>query len=49
VYNGVGQLVFTSAANVQRMDVNGLNDGLYFVQFFDRTKIIKTSKVLIQR
>ncbi len=48
VYNTLGQFVLTSAANAKRMDTQGFNNGLYLVQFYDKSKLVKTSKVLIQ-
>lgn len=49
MYNAIGQLLFWNAAEAQKMDVHNLSDGLYLVQFYNKTKLIKTSKVLIQR
>lgn len=46
--NALGQTVMNESANSGKLDVQDLNDGLYFVQFFRDAKLIKTSKVLIQ-
>ncbi len=48
VYNIMGQLVLSSAADAQQLDIQALNGGLYLVQFFAKSKVIKTSKILIQ-
>ena len=48
IYNTMGQMLFTSIAEAKKMDVQELSNGLYLIQFYDRSKLIKTSKVLIQ-
>ncbi|MDB4060386.1 T9SS type A sorting domain-containing protein [Vicingaceae bacterium] len=48
IYNSVGQLFQTANAMVGEVDVNNIADGLYFVQFFNKNELVKTSKVLIQ-
>jgi N-acetylneuraminic acid mutarotase len=47
VYNALGQLVLTSAARVKQLDTYTMNEGLYLVLFYDNSRLIKTSKVLI--
>jgi len=48
MYNVMGQQFASAIAEVQEMDVSKLSEGLYLVQFYDRSKLVKTSKVLIQ-
>jgi N-acetylneuraminic acid mutarotase len=47
VYNSLGQVLLTSAAEAKEVDVNELSNGLYFVQFYAKNELLKTSKVLI--
>ena len=46
--NTLGQLVASKSAESKRMDVSDLDGGVYFVQFFSRNAILKTSKVIIE-
>ena len=46
--NTLGQVIATSKADTKQMDVSNLNQGIYFVQFFSKNDILKTSKVIIQ-
>lgn len=48
VYNTLGQLVASSKAEVQKLDIDVLNGGLYLVQFSVNDEVVKTSKVVIQ-
>ncbi len=48
LYNALGQLVLISAGNSQSIATQELNNGLYLVQFYNNSNLIKTSKVLIQ-
>ena len=48
VYNTLGQLVKTSKAEAQRLESHDLDGGMYLVQFYAESRLIKTSKVLIQ-
>lgn len=48
IYNMQGQLVLTSAADVQKISTQDLKSGLYLVQFHSSLEVVKTSKVLIQ-
>jgi len=48
VHNAMGQLLFTSTANTQQMNTQNLENGLYLVQFYSDSRILKTSKVIIQ-
>lgn len=48
IYNNVGQLYGTCSTLEQQMDVSQFPNGIYFLQFYDETKIIKQDKVLIQ-
>jgi N-acetylneuraminic acid mutarotase len=48
VYNTVGQLVGTSSAAAKQVDVSTLTNGLYLIQFYDNTRLLKTAKVLVQ-
>jgi N-acetylneuraminic acid mutarotase len=47
VYNSLGQVLLTSAAEAKEVDVHELSNGLYFVQFYAKNELLKTSKVLI--
>ncbi|WP_417602560.1 T9SS type A sorting domain-containing protein [Owenweeksia hongkongensis] len=48
VYNTLGQLVLSSSAEVQRLNTYNLDGGMYLVQFYANSELLKTSKVLIQ-
>ncbi len=48
VYNTLGQLTKTSTAEAQRLESRDLKAGMYLVQFYANSKLIKTSKVLIK-
>lgn len=48
IYNALGQEVLTSSSDAKKLNTEGLNDGLYFVRFYNNSTLIKTAKVLIQ-
>ncbi|WP_417610181.1 T9SS type A sorting domain-containing protein [Owenweeksia hongkongensis] len=48
VYNTLGQLVSASPAEAQSLNSKELDGGMYLVQFYSNSELIKTSKVLIQ-
>ena len=48
IYNTQGQLVLTSAADIQKVNVQELKGGLYVVHFYASSEIVKTSKTIIQ-
>lgn len=49
IYNTTGQLFNTSTSNANTIDVSNLSNGLYLIQFYTESKLLKTSKILIQR
>ena len=48
IYNTVGQLQASSSSVAKQVDVRTLANGLYLVQFYEHTKLVKTAKVFIQ-
>lgn len=48
VYNVMGQLVLTSTSKAQQLSTQALTGGLYLVQFYDNSTLVKTSKMIIQ-
>ncbi|MFT5072060.1 MAG: N-acetylneuraminic acid mutarotase [Chitinophagales bacterium] len=49
VYNTLGKLVLSSAAEGKQLDAQELNSGIYIVQFYSNASVVKTSKLLIQQ
>jgi hypothetical protein len=51
IYNTVGQVVyqFNSYENLQQIDLNHLNNGLYLMQCQFESGVIKNEKLLIKR
>jgi N-acetylneuraminic acid mutarotase len=48
VYNSLGQLLMTPIAEEKRMNTSNLKDGFYLFQFYSNSKLVKTSKAIIQ-
>jgi N-acetylneuraminic acid mutarotase len=48
LHNAFGQLIIKGSASAKQINTENLNNGLYFVLFYDKSTLIKTSKVLIQ-
>lgn len=48
IYNTTGQLIYEEAASLQGLSTTEIDNGLYIVQFFNQSEVVKTSKILIQ-
>ena len=48
VYNVMGQMVLNSSSYTSELNTESLKDGLYFVDFYEGSTLLKRSKVVIQ-
>ncbi len=48
ILNSVGQPIASNDGTTNRMDVTGLSNGFYFVQFYVNGELAKTEKVMVQ-
>lgn len=48
IHNSLGQLIVTSEADRKRINTADLERGLYFVQFYTGSVLVKTSKVIMK-